>query len=51
MLTDVAQWETAARAHGEYFAPIWPPTTFVEVQGFIDREWLVEVEADCIADN
>ena len=24
---------------------------FVKVQGFIDRKWLVEVEADCIADN
>jgi hypothetical protein len=26
-------------------------TTFVEVKGFINREWLVEVEADCVADQ
>ena len=50
MLTDVSQWEAAARAHAEYFTAIRPATTFVEVQGFINREWLVEVEADCIAD-
>jgi hypothetical protein len=48
MLTDVSQWEAAARAHGDFFAAIRPATTFVEVQGFINREWLVEVEADCI---
>jgi enamine deaminase RidA (YjgF/YER057c/UK114 family) len=51
MLTDVSQWEAAARAHGEFFAAIPPATTFVEVQGFINREWLVEVEADCVADR
>ena len=47
MLTDVSQWEAAARAHGEFFAAIRPATTFVEVQSFINCEWLVE--ADCIA--
>jgi enamine deaminase RidA (YjgF/YER057c/UK114 family) len=51
MLTDVAQWEAAARAHGEFFATIRPASTFVEVKGFINREWLVEVEADCVADR
>jgi len=44
MLTDVSQREAAARAHGEFFAAIRPATTFVEVKGFINREWLVEVE-------
>jgi hypothetical protein len=51
MLADVSQWEAAARADGEFFAAIRPATTFVEVQGFINREGLVEVEADCIADR
>lgn len=50
MLTDIAQWEAAARAHGEFFASIRPANTFVEVGGFIHREWLVEVEADCVAE-
>ena len=49
MLTDISQWEAAARAHGE-FAAIRPATTFVEVKGFINREWLVEVEVDCVED-
>lgn len=51
MLTDISQWEAAARAHGEFFAEIRPASTFVEVRGFINREWLVEVEADCVADT
>jgi enamine deaminase RidA (YjgF/YER057c/UK114 family) len=51
MLTDISQWEAAARAHGEVFAAIRPATTFIEVPRFIDPEWLVEVEADCVADT
>jgi enamine deaminase RidA (YjgF/YER057c/UK114 family) len=49
MLTDISRWEEAARAHGEVFSAIKPACTFVEVKGFIDPEWLVEVEADCVA--
>jgi len=33
------------------FSAIRPATTFIEVQGFINREWLVEVEADCVTDR
>lgn len=51
MLTDITRWEEAARAHGEVFADIRPATTFVEVSRFIDPGWLVELEADCIADD
>ena len=48
MLTDIAGWKDAARAHEEYFREVRPACTFVQVVGFIDREWLVEVEADAI---
>src|SRR5262245_39153563 len=51
MLTDISRWEEAARAHGEVFSGIKPACTFVEVKGFINREWPVEIEADCVADN
>lgn len=51
MLTDISRWEEAARAHGEVFSAIKPACTFVEVKGFINREWLVEIEADCVASN
>ena len=46
MLTDIARWHEAARAHGEMFATIRPACTFVQVVGFIDPAWLVETEAD-----
>lgn len=49
MLTDISRWEEAARAHGEAFSSIKPACTFVEVKGFIHPEWLVELEADCVA--
>ncbi|HJT61114.1 MAG TPA: RidA family protein [Burkholderiales bacterium] len=50
MLTDISRWEEAARAHGEVFGQIRPASTFVEVKGLIDKAWLVEIEADCVAD-
>jgi enamine deaminase RidA (YjgF/YER057c/UK114 family) len=48
MLTDIRRWQEAARAHGEFFGEIRPASTFVQVARFIDPEWLVETEADCI---
>jgi enamine deaminase RidA (YjgF/YER057c/UK114 family) len=51
MLTDISRWEEAARAHGEVFGDIRPACTFVEVKGLISRDWLVEIEADCVADE
>jgi len=51
MLTDVSKWKEAAQAHGEFFAGVRPACTFVEVSRFIDSEWLVEVELDCVAET
>jgi enamine deaminase RidA (YjgF/YER057c/UK114 family) len=50
MLTEISQWEAAARAHAEFFAAIRPASTFIEVKRFINPEWLVEVEADCVGE-
>jgi enamine deaminase RidA (YjgF/YER057c/UK114 family) len=50
MLTDISRWEEAARAHAEFFGEIKPANTFVEVRGFINPAWLVEIETDCVAD-
>ena len=47
-LTDISRWEEAARAHGEFFSEIRPAATMVEINGLINPEWLVEMEADCI---
>ena len=51
MLTDIDRWEEAARAHGEFFSSVRPACTFVEVKALIDPGWLVEIEADCFAEE
>jgi enamine deaminase RidA (YjgF/YER057c/UK114 family) len=48
MLTDISSWKEAAKAHGELLSDIRPASTFVEVSRFIDPQWLVEVEMDCV---
>ena len=47
-LTDISQWEEAARAHGEVFKEIKPVTTMVEVSKLIDPEILIEIEVSAI---
>jgi len=51
LLTDMATWQEAARAHGEIFGAIRPACTFAEVNRFIDPEWLVEIEADAVVEE
>lgn len=36
---------------GEYFKDIRPVDTVVEVNGFINKEWLLEIEADAVVDE
>ena len=48
MLVDIGRWQESARAHGEFFGEIRPASTFVQVSRFIDADWLVEIEADCV---
>lgn len=48
MLTSIDTWRDAAKAHGEVFGEIRPATTFVAVTGFVNPDWLVEIEADAI---
>ncbi len=50
MLKDISRWREAARAHGEFFSKIKPACTFVEVKGFINDDWFVETEIDCVVD-
>ncbi|MFX1429541.1 MAG: RidA family protein [Promethearchaeota archaeon] len=51
LLTDISKWKEAAQVHGEFFSEIKPACTFLEVKGFVDPNWLIEVEADCVMDN
>ncbi len=48
ILTDIALWKDAARAHAEAFATIRPVTTLMQVTAFVDPDWLVEIEVDAI---
>jgi len=47
-VTDISQWETIGRVHGEVFGAIRPATSMVEVSGLVDPDMLVEIEADAI---
>ncbi|MCI0706673.1 MAG: RidA family protein [Ignavibacteriae bacterium] len=47
-ITDPNNAETIGRAHNEVFKDIRPVATMVVVNRLIDREMLVEIEADAI---
>jgi enamine deaminase RidA (YjgF/YER057c/UK114 family) len=48
LLTDIALWKDAARAHAEAFGTIRPVTTLMQVSAFVDPDWLVEIEAEAL---
>ena len=49
-VTDISQWESVAKAHGEVFSNIKPASTMVEVSGLIDPDMLIEIEASVIVE-
>jgi enamine deaminase RidA (YjgF/YER057c/UK114 family) len=47
-LTDMTRWKEAGEVHGQVFEGIEPATSFLGSPGFINPEWLVEIEADAV---
>jgi enamine deaminase RidA (YjgF/YER057c/UK114 family) len=50
-VTDISQWESIGRAHGEVFREIRPAATMVEVKALVAPEMLVEIEADAFLES
>lgn len=47
-VTDISQWESVAKAHGEFFNKIKPASTMVEISKLINPDMLIEIEASAI---
>ena len=51
LLTRIEDWPVVSSVHGEFFGSIRPVCTVMEVSRLIDRDWLVEIEADAVVDD
>lgn len=47
-LTDITQWEAAARMHGQIFQDIRPVNTLIGINALIGDGYVVEIEAEAI---
>ncbi len=50
-LVDITHWEAVGRVHGKFFSDIRPASTMLQVAGFINPDWLVEIEADAVIEE
>jgi len=51
LLTRIDDWKAIAEVRGEYFKDIRPVDTVMEVKGFVNKDWLLEIEVDAVVDE
>ena len=48
LLKNIDDWEEMAKVRARYFKDIRPVDTIMEINTFVNPEWLVEIEVDAI---
>ena len=51
LLTRIEDWKAVIEVRAEYFAAVRPVDTIMQVQRFVNPEWLVEFEVDAIVSD
>ena len=51
LLTRIEDWREVIDVRAEYFAGVRPVDTIMAVSGFVNPEWLVEIEADAVVSD
>ncbi len=51
LLIRIEDWKHVVKVRGEYFKDILPVDTVMQVSGFINPEWLIEIEVDAVIDE
>lgn len=51
LLTRIEDWQVIAKVRGEYFKDIRPVDTVMQVSGFVNKDWLLEVEVDAVVEQ
>ena len=50
-VTDIDEWESIGRAHGDFFKEIKPATSMIEISKLIDPKMKVEIEMSAINES
>src|SRR4051794_30345905 len=48
LLTRIQDWKAVPEVYGEFFRDIRPVNTILQVNAFIDPDWLIETEVDAV---